>query len=139
MYTDLATTLLPLAVTLRLVSDILLIDFGSRPISSFRKVQVNKLNLRENSEHHIVKHGNDGLYCSQSLTIVPMNTIAAKKPKHPANDAVEAWGNTAPTMVAQNQFEKVDKELAFPRSRMGNISAHTTQTTGPHEYANPIT
>ena len=104
MYTDLATTLLPLAMTLGLVSDILLIDFGSRPISSFRKVQVNKLNLRENSEHHIVKHGNDGLYCSQSLTIVPMNTIAAKKPKHPANDAVEAWGNTAPTMVAQNQF-----------------------------------
>ena len=33
-------------------------------------------------------------------------------------------------MVVQNQLEKVVKLFALPRSRMGNISAHTTQTTG---------
>ena len=67
------------------------------------------------------------------LTIVATNTTAAKKPKHPANEAELAWGNTAPTTVVQNQLENVVKELALPLSRMGNISAHTTHTTGPHE------
>ena len=65
------------------------------------------------------------------------NTTPAKKPKHPASDAVEAMGKMAPTIVVQNQLENVVRLLALPRSRMGNISAQTTQTTGPHEYAKP--
>lgn len=71
--------------------------------------------------------------------MVATKTTAAKKPKHPAKEAVLAIGKTAPTMHVQNQFEKVVKELALPRSLMGNISAQTTHTTGPQEYANPIT
>ena len=38
-------------------------------------------------------------------------------------------GNNAPTIVVQNQLVKVDKLFAFPRSRIGNTSAQTTQTT----------
>jgi hypothetical protein len=62
-----------------------------------------------------------------------MKTTAAKKPKQPANEAVLAMGKMAPTMQVQNQLEKVVREVALPRSLMGNISAQTTQTTGPQE------
>ena len=67
------------------------------------------------------------------LTFVATKTTAAKKPKHPAKDAVLAIGKTAPTIHVQNQLENVVKEVALPRSLIGNISAHTTHTTGPHE------
>ena len=67
------------------------------------------------------------------LTTVATNTTAAKNPKQPAKEAVLAMGKTAPTIHVQNQLENVVKELALPRSLMGNISAHTTHTTGPQE------
>ena len=34
------------------------------------------------------------------------------------------------------QLVKVVRPLALPRSRKGNISAQTTHTIGPQEYAN---
>ena len=79
-------------------------------------------------EHHIIL-----------LTKIARNTTPAKKPKHPESEAVLAMGKIAPTIVVQNQFENVVREFALPLSRIGNISAHTTQTTGPQEYANPMT
>lgn len=126
----------------RFVVDELLINFRSSEIGSFRETEVDKLKTKTESNAHIRNlywHMQYFDWILEELTQVATNTTAAKKPKQPAKEAVLAIGKTAPTMQVQNQLEKVVTELALPRSLMGNISAHTTHTTGPQEYAKPMT
>ena len=63
--------------------------------------------------------------------------MQAKNPKHPGRLASLATGKTAPTIVVARKLVKVVRPVAFPRSRSGNISEHTTHAMGPHVAAKP--